>query len=104
MKTFTRSVLAVVAAVGLVTILAPPARAEETNKPIVTPGESGSAYVAQARQPPPGARVESVLTDPSGAVAGTTQGSGWVLHYGTERDQCMREDATPGLRMMCVAW
>jgi len=53
----------------------------------------------------PGRRVESVLTSPRGAVVGTTRGTGWLLHSGTERcDTCERTDATSGLRMMCVGW
>ena len=104
MRNFVRFVVAALAAVGVVIAAVNAARAEEVNAPIAAGGETAPAYVALAGQPLPGARVESVLTGSRGAVAGTKRGSGWLLHYGTERDSCARADATSGLRMTCVAW
>lgn len=104
MRSFMRSVVAVLAAVGVVIVVINAARADEANRPIAAGRETASAYVARAGRPLPGARVESLLTDPRGAVARTKPGSGWLLHYGTERDRCARADAISGLRMMCVAW
>jgi hypothetical protein len=48
-----------------------------------------------------GRGLESVLTNP---VLGPRQGTGWLLHSGTEHDTCERPDAVSGLRVMCVAW
>jgi len=104
MRSFMRSAVAVLAAVGMLIVFANGARAEEATMRTAAGGETASAFVALVGRPLPGARVESVLTSPRDAVAGTKRGSGWLLHYGTERDNCARADATSGLRMMCVAW
>ncbi len=79
-----------------------PARAEKVNTPVAATGKTPAVHVAPAGQPVRGAHVESVLTDPRGAVTG--QKRGWLLHYGTEHDSCARPDATSGARVMCVSW
>jgi len=63
--------------------------------------ETEPVYSAVVR--PPGRRVESVLTNPRGAVVGK-KGTGWLLHSGTPHDTCERPDASSGLRMVCLAW
>ena len=69
--------------------------------PVTVAARIQPAYSAAVR--PPGRRLESVLTNPRGAVADTT-GSRWLLHSGTEHDTCERADVTSGLRMVCLAW
>lgn len=44
------------------------------------------------------------LTSPRSLVTGRNRGTGWLLHYGTKRDNCARPDATSGLRVMCLDW
>jgi hypothetical protein len=102
MRRFGRFVVTVLAAVGVAIVVVNAARAEKVNAFIVGTGETAPAY--EAVRPLPGARVESVLTDPRGAVVRAKRGTGWLLHYGTAGDNCARADATSGLRMMCVAW
>jgi hypothetical protein len=104
MRNFMRSVVAVLAAVGVLIVIVNAARAEEVKAPIAAAGKTEPAYVAPLGGALPGAHVESVLTDLRGAVAGTRRGTGWLLHYGTEDDTCARADATSGSRVMCVAW
>lgn len=104
MRSFKRSVIALLAAVGLLIVVVNAARAEEAKMPKTAGGETASDYVARVGRPLPGARVESVLTDPRRAMARAKREPGWLLHYGTDRDNCARADATSGLRMMCVAW
>ncbi len=99
-----RSVVAVLAAVALLTLVVNAAGADDVNMPASARQKTTSAHVALVERPPSGAHVESVLTGPRGAVPRTKRGSGWLLHYGTERDNCARADATAGLRIMCVAW
>ncbi len=99
-----RSVVTVLGAVALLTLVVSAARADEANMSASVRRKTTSAHVALVGHPPSGARVESVLTGPRGAMARTKRGSGWLLHYGTERDNCARADATSGLRIMCVAW
>ncbi len=99
-----RSVVAVLAAVALLTLVVNAAGADDVNMPASARRKTTSAHVALVGRPPSGARVESVLTGPRGTVAPTKRGSGWLLHYGTERDNCTRADATSGLRIMCAAW
>jgi hypothetical protein len=103
MKMLMRSVVAVLVTAGFLAVVNA-ARAQEASMPLAAGSQSAPAYVARVGRSSPGTRVESVLTDARGAVAGTKQGSGWLLHYGAERDNCTRADATNGLRMMCVAW
>jgi len=80
-----------------------PLRAEDQPTPGAVRGDAQSAYTTTGALP--GARVESVLTDPKGAATTTTPGTGWLLHAGPrEKDTCDEIDATSGLRMMCVAW
>jgi hypothetical protein len=103
MRTLRAFLVAVLVTAGMVIVVAGAAPAEEVNANMAAWGESAPAYGLVGRSLP-GARVESVLTDPSGAVAGQKHGTGWLLHYGTGSDSCARADATSGLRMMCVAW
>jgi len=75
---------------------------EELKPPMTVGGEHQAVYSAAVRGP--GRGVDSVLTNPRGAVTGT-KGTGWLLHSGTQQhDTCERVDATSGLRMVCVAW
>jgi len=104
-----RLAVTVLATAVVVIVAVNGARAERVNGPgaaaAKTPRADKTARdVAPLRRKLPDARVESVLMDPRGAVAGTKQGIGWLLHYGTERDTCARADATSGLRVMCVIW
>jgi hypothetical protein len=102
MTSLMRFVVTVVAAVGVVIVGVDAARAKEVKAPIAAGGKTGPVYTVE--RPLPGAHVESVLTDPLGAVTGAKREPGWLLHHGTERDNCARADATSGLRMICVAW
>lgn len=78
-------------------------RAADQPTPGAGRGAAQSSYTTTGRLP--GARVESVLSDPQGAVLTVTPGTGWLLHAGPrEKDTCDEIDATPGLRMMCVGW
>lgn len=105
MRSFNmRLVVAVLAAVLVVIVGVDAARAEKVNAPIAVADKTAPAYVAPFGGPLPAAHVESVLMDPRGSLAGTKQGTGWLLHYGTEHDSCARADATSGLRAMCVTW
>jgi hypothetical protein len=80
-----------------------PLRADDQPTPGAGRGDARSAYTTTGQLP--GSRVESVLTDPRGAVTTATPGTGWLLHAGPrEHDTCDEIDATPGLRMMCVGW
>jgi len=93
------------AVVGLISLIPPPQplHAEDQPTPGAVRGAAQSAYTATGQLP--GSRVESVLTDVKGAVTTATPGTGWLLHSGPrEKDTCDEIDATPGLRMMCVAW
>jgi hypothetical protein len=103
MRNFMRLVVTALAAIGIVLLVANAAGAEELNARKAAWSKTAPVYGVGA-QPPPGAHVESVLSDPRGAMAGTKGGTGWLLHYGTERDSCARAGATSGLRVMCVAW
>ena len=103
MQSLRRFVVTVPAALAVALVVANGALAEEVNAPKAAQGETASAYGA-VEQAPPGARFESVLADLPAAVSGTKRGTGWLLHYGTERDNCSRPDATSGSRMMCVGW
>jgi hypothetical protein len=99
-RNFMRFAVTVLAAVGVAVMVAQAGRAEEIRARMSAVGETQPVYSAVGRLP--GRRLESVLTSP---VAGTSRGTGWLLHSGTEqRDTCERTDATSGLRMMCVAW
>ena len=102
MQRFMRLVVTVLAAVGIVMVVVTAARAEEVNARTIAWSKRAPTYNVGAL-PQPEARVESVLSDPRGALAGTKGGTGWLLHYGTERDSCARAGATSGLRMICVA-
>ena len=102
MRSFTRFVVTVMATVGMVIVVANGARAEEVKAPIAAGGKTAPVYAVQRSLP--GARVESILADPRSVVTGTKLGTGWLLHYGTEHDNCARADATSGLHMMCVTW
>lgn len=89
-----------VAAVGVAVIGAQEGSAKEIGVPMVAVGETRPVYSAVGQLP--GRRLESVLTNP---LAGTSRGTGWLLHSATEQtDTCERTDATSGLRMVCVAW
>jgi hypothetical protein len=75
---------------------------EEFNTPMSVGTRNEAEYSRTAR--PPGRQVESVLTNPRGALT-DSQDTGWLLHSGThQHDTCERPDATSGLRMFCVAW
>ena len=102
MRTFMRSLVTVLMVIGVALVVASATRAEEMSVPVSVADKNAPVYGAVEKRP--GAGVESVLTDPRGLVVGTKRGTGWLLHYGTERDNCSRVDANPGLRMMCVAW
>lgn len=102
MRSLIRFVVTVTAAVAMGIVVANGARAGEVKLP--KGAESKSPVVYAVERPVPGARVESILSDPRSVVTGTKQGSGWLLHYGTKHDNCALADATSGLRMMCVAW
>jgi len=80
---------------------AQPAGAEEGKAPVTVRHSKQAAFSTAAG--PPGRQVESVLTDPRGAMT-ATKGNGWLLHSGKRHDTCERSDATSGLRMMCLAW
>src|SRR5260221_8022796 len=101
MTNFMRFAVTVVAAVGMAIVAVDAARAEEVNGPIAVWGPTAPAYAVE--RPLPGAHAESVLTDLRGTVSGAKRGTGWLLHYGTERDNCASADAASGLRMICVA-
>jgi len=91
------------AVVVLCALVPQPLRAEEQPTPGAGRGAAQSAYTATGQLS--GSRVESVLSDPTGAVTAATPGTGWLLHAGPrEKDTCDEIDATSGLRMMCVAW
>ncbi len=102
MRSLVRFVVTIMATVGMGIVIANGARAAEVKRPKAA--ESKSPVVYATERPLPGARVESILADPGSVVTGTKQGSAWLLHYGTKRDNCARADATSGLRMMCLAW
>lgn len=104
MRSFMRLVVAVLAAAVAVIVTVNAARAENVNAPRTAAGKTAPAYVAPFGRSLPRARVESILMHPRGAVAGTKRGTGWLLHYGTDQDNCGRADATSGLRVMCVTW
>lgn len=101
MRSLIRFVVTVMATVGMVIVIANGALAGEVKLPKVAGGKTSPVYAVERFLP--GARVESILADPRSVVTGTKQGTGWLLHYGTEHDNCARADATSGLRMMCVA-
>jgi hypothetical protein len=98
MTRFAAKVLVAVCATGAVALAAD---AHEGKAPVTVAAEAQPVYSAAVR--PPGRRVDSVLTNPRGALAGT-KGTGWLLHSGTRHDTCERADATFGLRMVCLAW
>jgi hypothetical protein len=101
-RRFLRFAVAIVAAFGVVMSVSNAACAEEVKAPVAAwDKDAGPVYTAE--RPLPGARVESVLTDPRGALTSKKRGTSWLLHYGTGRDNCARADASPGLRMMCVS-
>jgi hypothetical protein len=103
MPRFKKFVVTAVAAVGMALVVVSAARAEDLKPPKAAGPKIPLVYAVE--QPPAvGARVESVMMDPRRATTGTKEGTGWLLHYGTRRDNCARADATFGLRMMCVAW
>ncbi len=102
MRSLIRFVVTVTATVGIGILVASGVRAGEVKLPKAA--ESKRPVVYSVERPVPGARVEGVLIDPRRAVTGTKQGTGWLLHYGTQRDNCARPDVTSGLRMLCVAW
>ena len=102
MRSLIRLVVTVVATVGIGIVIANGARAGEVKLPEAA--ESKSPVVYAVERPLPGAWVESILADPGSVVTGTKQGSAWLLHYGTKRDNCARADVTSGLRMMCMTW
>ncbi len=101
MRRLMRFVVTILAAVALTLVAAHAGHAKEAAEPLVV-GDEGAPYGPVERALP--SRVESVLTDPVGATIATKRGTAWLLHYGTERDHCSRADATPGLRVVCVAW
>jgi hypothetical protein len=102
MPRLKKSVITTVAAVGMVLVVVIAAHAQTSSRPKLSEGRTAPIYTVE--QPLPGARVESVIMDPRRAMTGTKGGTGWLLHYGTKRDNCARADVTFGLRMMCVAW
>jgi hypothetical protein len=94
-----RPALAALIALGLL-MSAPRLHADELPTPRAA---VGTDYSTAGKLP--GTRVESVLTDPKGAVTSTKPGTGWLLHAGPRvHDMCEEEDATSGLRLMCVGW
>ena len=102
MRTLIRFVVTAIVTVGMGIVVANEARARDVKLPKAA--ESKSSMVYAVERPLPGARVESILTDPRSVVTDTKQGTGWLLHYGTNQDNCARAEATSGLRMMCMAW
>jgi hypothetical protein len=98
-----RTALAIVIALGWLTLLALPVRADDAPAAHAALGASQPVYGVTAALR--GKRVESVLTDPRAAAGAAQPGTGWLLHAGPpQRDACDRLDATHGLRMMCVGW
>ena len=102
MPRFKKFVVTAVAAVAMAVVVVTAARAEDLKPPKAAGRKTRPVYAVE--QPLPGAQVESVITDPRRAMTDTKRGTGWLLHYGTSRDNCARADVTSGLRMMCVAW
>jgi len=102
MQRFSRLTVSILVLVGAAMVIARPTAADQINSP-GTLEKAAPAYETVG-QPPPGPAVESVLTDPRGALTNSTRGIGWLLHYGTRRDNCSRVEENPGMRMMCVAW
>jgi len=104
MERLNRLVVAVVAAMVLLAAARNAARADTANAPRTAADTTGAVQVAPVGPPLSAAHLESVLTDPRGAVTGQKQGTGWLLHYGRAHDSCARPQATSGLRVMCVSW
>ncbi len=103
MQSLNRVAITLMAAVAMILIAATQASAADVKPSKVPRGNTSPVYAVE--QPVSAARVESVVTDPRGAVTTTTKrGPGWLLHYGTKRDGCARPDATSVLRVMCVGW
>ncbi len=102
MRSLIRFVVTVMATVGMGIVIADGARAGEVNLPKAAEGKSPMVYAVERSLS--GARFESILVDPRSAVTGMKRETGWLLHYGTKRDNCARADATLGLHMLCVAW
>ena len=102
MRRHTRIAVLVSVAVGSLLVIGPAARAQKVETPrALAAGESAYSTTGAL----PGRHAESVLTDPVGAMAAPTPGTGWILHSGSgERDMCNEADATEGLRLMCVGW
>ena len=101
MRRRTRFAVAVLVSVCAAVAVARAAGPDERRAPVTVAAETQKAYSAAVRTR--GRRVDSVLTNPRGAVA-ETKGTGWLLHSGTPHDTCERTDATSGLRMACLAW
>ena len=102
MARFKGFAVTVMVGVGMVLIAVAVARAGDL-KPVKVAGRK-TPPVYTVEQPLPGPRMESILTDTRSAAAAMKEGTGWLVHYGTKRDNCARADATSGLRVMCVAW
>jgi len=102
MTRFKRSMVTLLLAVAVVCSAITAAGANEVAGDAQSPARENPRSYAVGR-PLRGPRVESVLTNPRAAVTSPRRGTGWLVHYGTEGDACTREDATSGLRLMCVA-
>ena len=102
MPGFEKFAVTAVAAVGIALVVVTAAHAQTSSRRKLSEGKRPRVYSVERSLP--GARVESVMTDPRRAMTDTKRGTGWLLHYGTKRDNCARADVTSGLRMMCVAW
>lgn len=101
MRRFMRFMLTVLVAVGVAVAAARTVSGEEFKAPVAAGSEDAAVYSTAVRLP--GRRVDSVLTNPQGALR-ARPGSGWLLHSGTPDDTCVRADATSGLRVVCLAW
>ena len=102
MATFKQFVFTAMAAIAMVLVVVTAVRAEDLKPAKAAAGKTRRVYAVE--QALPGARVDSALTSPRSLMTGKTRGTGWILHYGTKRDNCARPDATSGLRMVCVGW
>ena len=104
MERLIRVVVTVLGAMVVVAAVRNAACAETANAPVTATGKTAAVHVAQVGQALPAAHMESVLTDPRGAMTVRKRGTGWLLHYGTEHDSCARPDAIAGARVLCVSW
>jgi hypothetical protein len=104
MRRVIRLMVTVLVAMVAVVAVHNAACAEKVNAPIADTGKTAAVHVAPVGQALPAAHMESVLTDPRGAMTVRKRGTGWLLHYGTAHDSCARPDAIAGGRVLCVSW